>query len=106
MLQLPLIHIRWSGDESVDIACKLVLERHSVELDLPLNLHHALFAHLFPDASPADPEEVDISGDVALLKRAAEIGGFGNLGRLIEPVSQTGARIHIQSPPPRIIIEV
>lgn len=104
MVEKPVVHLRWNGQESVREAGEHILRGNDVELELPANLHHALFAHLNPYAEPGEPEDVDFSDDTALLERVAQIRGFEDIAALCDPVSQTHARVRVVSPSPRVII--
>lgn len=101
----PMTRLRWSGPESIRAAKDLTAKHTDFELELPANLHHALFAHLHPGAEPGEPEEVDALGGAHLLSRVAEIGGFSNISELIDPIEEANATVHVVSPLPKVIVE-
>lgn len=65
-----------------------------VEIILPKNLHHALFAVLSPEANVTQTEALNvqtealnIEGDVMLISKVARLSGLEDLAALIEPLS-------------------
>ncbi len=101
---MTVTHLRWAGHESVPVITELAAGRHDMAIELPANLHHALFAHLHPGAEPDEPEEVDATGGGHLLERVAEIGGFEPFSELVAAVYEADGTVHVSSPPPRITI--
>lgn len=99
---MRLTEIEWQGDSSlVEIAAGLE-ENGKVEVLLPSNFNHALFAHFYPDA-PAGIEALDINGGAEVLQRAAELDGLEDLRALQRWVAERQARVQLLSPP-RIVI--
>ncbi len=93
----------WRGKETVDAVLDNLVPSGRVEIVLPVNYNHALFASLDPEADSAQTEELDIEGDVMLLRKIAELRGLEDLAALIEPLSGMSARVTVLSPP-RIVI--
>lgn len=99
------VHLRWAGSETMETASTLVAQGQDFEIELPANLHHALFAHLHPGARAGEPEQVDAVGGPHLLTRVAEIAGFSPLAELIDQLDRQGATVHVVSPLPKVIVE-
>jgi len=93
----------WRGKETVDAVLGNLLPPARVEIVLPVNYNHALFAGLNPEADTAQMEELDIEGDVMLLRKVAGLRGLEDLAALIEPLSGLAATVTVLSPP-RIVI--
>ncbi|MBU1395176.1 MAG: hypothetical protein KKE84_03415 [Gammaproteobacteria bacterium] len=93
----------WRGKETVDAVLGNLLPPARVEIVLPVNYNHALFAGLNPEADTAQTEELDIEGDVMLLRKVAGLRGLEDLAALIEPLSGLAATVTVLSPP-RIVI--
>lgn len=93
----------WRGKETVDAILASLAPPARVEIVLPENYNHALFACLNPEADTAQTEELDIEGDVVLLRKVASLRGLEDLAVLIEPLSGLAATVAVLSPP-RIVI--
>lgn len=100
----PVEQIEWKGIETVAAARGMVLGHRPVEIHLPANYHHALFVRLRSSNAPAQPEMLDITGGPELLTEIARIDGLKDFDDLAPTVSETGSRIHVVSPSPKIAI--
>ena len=52
----PIEQVEWKGSETASAARAVVRKHRPVEINLPANYHHALFARLRPGNAPAQPE--------------------------------------------------
>ena len=93
----------WRGKETVDAILASLVPPARVAIVLPENYNHALFAGLNPAADNAQTEELDIEGDVMLLRKVSSLRGLEDLAALIEPLSGLAASVTVLSPP-RIVI--
>ncbi|MHB1215939.1 MAG: hypothetical protein ACYCY9_13240 [Thiobacillus sp.] len=93
----------WRGKQTVDEILGSLVPPTRVEIMLPLNFNHALFARLCPDDASAQAEVLNIEGDETLLRTIATLRGLEDLAALIEPLSGLEARVTVLSPP-RIVI--
>lgn len=95
----------WRGKETIDAVLARLVPPARIEIVLPQNYNHALFAHLNPDAPPAQLEDLNIEGDVALLNVISGIKGLEDLAGLIGPLARLDATVTVLSPP-KIVIEL
>lgn len=93
----------WRGKETADAILASLVPPARVEIVLPANYNHALFAGLNPETDAAQTEELNIEGDVMLLRKVAGLRGLEDLAALIEPLSGLAATVTVLSPP-RIVI--
>lgn len=93
----------WRGRETVDAVLASLTPPARIEIVLPANYNHALFAQLNPKAEAAQPEELNLEGDVSLLREITQVRGLEALADLIGPLSTLNAVIGVLSPP-RIMI--
>lgn len=100
----PIGQIEWQGVETVAVARGMVLGHRPVEIHLPANYHHALFMRLRAGNAPAQPEVLDITGGPELLTEIARIDGLKDFDDLAPTASETGSRIHVVSPSPKVAI--
>lgn len=100
----PVEQVEWKGSETTAAARALVLSRRPVEIHLPANYHHALFARLRSGDAPTSPETLDRAGGSELLLEIAQIDGLQDFDGLAPTVSQAGFKVHIVSPSPTVAI--
>lgn len=97
----------WRDRQSTREARKALAEFGRVELDLPPNFHHALFAHLQPRAEAGHrPEVLDIEGHAELLRRIADIQGLDDLAELADMVAEADGSVRVRSPSPTITLNL
>lgn len=94
----------WEGSETMHRAAELIQQKSDIELQLPQELHFALFTHLYPRKERTQPDEIDFSGGAEVLEKVAEMQGLEQIRELIDPVSRSGAAVQVVSPSPAIII--
>jgi len=100
------VRITWQGATTL-ASLATVIEKHGhADLELAPNLHHSLFVHLYPEALPGEPEEVDIHGDAELLMKVSEVGELTCLAELVPHFRAANVRIHVESPAPTLHIYV
>jgi hypothetical protein len=93
----------WRGKQTVDDILSRLVPPTRVEIILPENYNHALFAVLSPEADAAQTEALNLEGDVTLISKVAGLRGLEDLAALIEPLSGLEATVTVLSPP-RIVI--
>lgn len=93
----------WRGKQTVDEILDSLVPPTRVEIVLPSNFNHALFAHLCPDDASPQAEVLNVEGDETLLHRIATLQGLEDLAALVEPLSGLDATLTVLSPP-RIVI--
>ena len=92
------IEIEWRGETTIPEISEALNDNGRVDLVLPANFNHALFAHLYPGTA-AGVEEIDIQGGPELLHSVAGVDGLDDLLALKDLAEAVGARIRIISPP-------
>jgi hypothetical protein len=97
------IVLNWRGKETIEAALSRLSSPGRVEIVLPVDYNHALFARLNPDAEPARQEDLNVEGDETLLREVSSLHGLEALAGLIEPLSRVSAKVTVVSPP-RIVI--
>ncbi len=93
----------WQGKQTINAILPRLVAPTRLEIALPEDYNHALFVRLNPDAGTAQPEKLNIEGDVMLLREISSLNGLEELAALIEPLSRLAARVAVLSPP-RIVI--
>ena len=99
------IRLSWDGRASADNIQTLLGEPGCIEIRLAPEYNHALYSRLHSAAARAGVEEIDRSGGAELLETVAGIRGLEDFSQLVAPLAQSGASVHIESPP-RVIIEI
>ena len=99
------IKLSWSGRASADRIQNLLGKPGCIEIRLAPEYNHALYSRLHSAAAQAGAEDIDMTGGAELLETVAGIRGLEDFSQLVEPLAQTGASVHIESPP-RVIIEI
>ncbi|WP_303900810.1 hypothetical protein [Thiohalomonas denitrificans] len=103
--QDPENRVFWGGQGSLDPAVELFKEKGSVEIEMPAELHHAVFSHLCSGARESQVEQIDQEGDADLLERIAEIGQLADLRVFLPLARERHARVSIRSPAPHLTIQ-
>ena len=93
----PVERLLWQGRESVDRCAALLLAGRGVELQLPRNFNHSLFAALQQPSMP-QAELLDVTGGPDMLARIAGVGGLEDLRRLETPARGSGSSVRVVSP--------
>lgn len=96
--------LEWNGHDTLVAVRAALMQRLLVEIHLPANYHHALFARIRPDAPPAGAETLDVNGGPELLAEVAHVDGLQEFGQLFVPASETQTRVQIRSPSPTVIM--
>lgn len=99
-----IVKIDWKGGKTAAAARTAIDRRLNIELSLPANYHHALSAQLYPTSEPPQPAIIDVTGGAELLFEIASINGLIEIAGLAQAASETGARVQILSPSPKIAI--
>ena len=90
--------IEWRGEATIPEISEALNDNGRVDLVLPANFNHALFARLYPGTA-AGAEEIDIRGGPELLRSVASVDGLDDLRTLMDLAETVDARIHVISPP-------
>ncbi|HID81872.1 MAG TPA: hypothetical protein EYH06_08745 [Chromatiales bacterium] len=98
MTYQPAVLLLWHGSETVSTARSLLEKKQSVNIQLAANYHHAFAAHLNPEASKEQSEEITLEGGPELLAHIAEIRGLEEFSDLVEPARQTNASVRLENP--------
>jgi len=104
MLKEPQRRIRWSGDATVSQVVGCLENGIEFQLDLPPNVHHALFSRLCPDVPAGQPELLNVEGGSELIESIATVAGLEALHQLDGPLAAVGAHLAVISPHPRIVV--
>ena len=105
MTEMTRIELEWRGKETIDAVRAYLGPSTQIDISLPANYNHALFAHLMPDAPKGQMESLDVEGDESLLAEVAKVKGLEDFATLIETLSGKSAQIKVQTPP-RIVISI
>lgn len=95
----------WEGNETIAEAIRLIGQRTTLELQLPPDLHFALFSRLCTGQERNQPEAIEIEGGSELLEQIAQINALKALAGLVTPLREAGAGVRIISPSPAIQID-
>jgi len=95
----PLIKLTWRGNETIESVPSLLDRAEQLEIDLPAEYNHSLFCLFHPHSSPAQLENINISGGPQLLAEIATIKGLAEFKALIEPLGTLKATVQVLSPP-------
>jgi len=100
--ETEIVALRWGGAHSVKAARSAIRNRSRIEIELPLEVHHALYRHLHPDAPRGAAEDIDASGGAALLAQIATVAGLEEIRQLEASVRRARYRVRVTSPEPRV----
>ena len=98
----PSAVLRWPGADTLKAARAAIRGGKSVEVELPLEVHSALYKHLHPDRPHTPSEDIDASGGPELLGPIAAVAGLQDLQQLAPAVRKAQYRVHLTSPEPRL----
>jgi hypothetical protein len=93
------VNLPWHGHETIAAVPVLLAQGQQLEITLPANYNHSLFAALHPHAPPAHPEQIDVSGGPELLTNIATVAGLEEFSELTETLKAARAGVRIVSPP-------
>jgi hypothetical protein len=94
----------WDGAPSIRQIVGKLGRRQRTVLRLPTSYHPALSAYFY--AGVPVRKRIDLVGDAGLLARIAEVDGLGELGKLVQPMQDAGARLRLRSPAPHLVFNV
>jgi hypothetical protein len=97
-----VIPLRWDGAPTVKAARSAMRGHNPVAIELPLNMHYALYAHLHPERRHAPAEDIDTEGGAELLGPIASVAGLRELEDLAPTVRRARYRVRLTSPDPLI----
>ena len=98
----PSAVLRWPGADTLKAARAAIRGGKPVEIELPLEVHYALYKHLHPDRPHTPSEDIDASGGPELLGPIAAVAGLQELQHLAPAVRKAHYRVHLASPEPRL----
>lgn len=96
------VPLRWPGTETLKAARAAIRGGSPVEIELPLEVHYALYAHLHGQRKQSAAENIDASGGAELLAPIATVAGLEELGHLQTAVRRAHYRVRLLSPDPRL----
>ena len=94
-----LVPLRWPGTDTLKAVRAAIRGHAAVEIELPLEVHYALYKHLAPHSAT---EEIDTAGGAELLGPIAAVAGLEELQRLEPAVRRGRYRVRLTSPEPRL----
>jgi hypothetical protein len=97
-----VLTLRWPGTGTLQAARSAIRDGAAVEIELPLEVHYALYRHLHPEGKRGPAESVDASGGAELLAAAATVAGLEELARLRPALRRARYRVRVTSPEPRL----
>jgi hypothetical protein len=96
------VPLRWPGARTLKAARAAIRNGDPVEIELPLEVHYALFKHLHPQQAQGGSEDIDVSGGAELLEPIATVAGLEELKNLTAAVRRSHYQLHLTSPEPRL----
>ena len=97
-----IVVLHWPGTETLNAARAAIQSGTAVEIDLPLEVHYALYKRLKPDPPHSSPEDIDASGGVELLAPITTVAGLEELKGLEAALRRGHYRVRLTSPEPRL----
>ena len=97
-----VVALRWPGTGTMKDARAALRRGDPIDIELPLEVHYALFKHLHPDRPHRPSEEIDTSGGAELLGPIATVAGLEDLRGLEPWVRKARYRVRLTSPEPRL----
>jgi hypothetical protein len=101
-MKQTILSLRWPGTNTLKAARAAIRGRTAVEIELPLEVHYALYKHLHPDRPHAPAEAIDASGGAELLDPITTVAGLKELERLAPAVRRGHYCVRVTSPQPRL----
>lgn len=99
---MDIVRLNWDGAPSIKAARSAMRNGDRVDIELPLETHHALYRHLHPEAPRGPDEAIDASDSVELLARVATVAGLEELAQLGPAVRRGRYRVQVTGPEPRL----
>jgi hypothetical protein len=99
-----LIALRWPGAGTLKAARAAIRNLAPVEIELPLEVHYALYKHLHPDRPHTPSEDIDASGGAELLSPIASVAGLEELKGLEGAVRRSRYHVRLTSPEPYLTL--
>jgi hypothetical protein len=96
------IPLRWPGTDTLKAARAAIRSGMAVEIELPLEVHYALYKHLHPDRPHSPSEDIDVTGGAELLGPVAAVAGLEDLQQLAPALRKGHYRVRLTSPEPRL----
>jgi len=96
------VALRWPGTGTLKEARAAIRRGIPVDIELPLEVHYALYKHLHPDRPHTPSEEIDASGGAELLAPIATVAGLQDLKELESAVRKARYGVRLTSPEPRL----
>jgi hypothetical protein len=96
------VALRWDGAHTVKAARSAMRGHNPVAIELPLNMHYVLYAHLHPELKHAPAQDIDAAGGAELLVPIASVAGLHELEELAPAVRRARYRVRLTSPDPLI----
>jgi len=97
-----ILPLRWPGTDTLKAAREAIRNGSPVEIELPLEVHYALYAHLHARVAHGAAENIDATGGAELLAPIATVAGLEELQRLQPAVRRGHYRVRLISPQPRL----
>ena len=97
-----VVLLHWPGTETLNAARAAIQSGTAVEIELPLEVHYALYKHLPPNRPHNSTEEIDVSGGVELLAPITTVAGLEDLKGLEAALRHAHYRVRLTSPEPRL----
>jgi hypothetical protein len=96
-----IVSLLWPGTDTLEAARAAIRSGMSVDIELPLEVHYALYKRLHPDRPPAS-EDIDRSGGAELLEPIATVAGLEELEGLQPALRGANYRVRLTSPVPHL----
>jgi hypothetical protein len=97
-----VVLLRWPGIDARKAALAAIGSGFPIEIELPLEVHYALFKHLQPERPHGGSEDIDASGGAELLETIATVAGLEELKDLEPAVRHARYQVRLISPDPRL----
>jgi len=96
------VALRWPGTGTLKAARAAIRRGLPVDIELPLEVHYALYKHLHPDRPHSPSEDIDTSGGAELLAPIATVAGLQDLKELEPAVRKARYHVRLTRPEPRL----
>lgn len=104
MNNAPIERLLWEGSATIEAALAALSRQVGVKLELPESYHHALRAHLQPEAASGQGNGISVHDGAELIARMAKVRGLEALNALAKAVDESAAEVSFESPLPRVLI--